>query len=84
MRSPRPTCVSDGNPLRRLLVVSKAGVVLVVMCFHSASFYGMCGWMDTDPEILSRRCSGAEGGTRMTDDGGRMTDDGVTGDRVAK
>ena len=38
MRRPRFTLVSDGKPLRRLLVRSKAGfvVIVIVMC-HTAS-----------------------------------------------
>ncbi len=35
MRRPRFTRVSEGNPLRRLLVVSKAGLIVVVC--HTAS-----------------------------------------------
>ena len=39
MRSPRLTCVSDGNPLRRLLVRSKKGAVeLVSVICHTASY----------------------------------------------
>lgn len=42
MRSPRFTCVSDGNPLRRLLVRSKKGaVVLVDMICHTASLVAL-------------------------------------------
>jgi hypothetical protein len=36
MRSPRLTCVSDGKPLRRLLITSKAQVVFVER-FHGTS-----------------------------------------------
>jgi hypothetical protein len=38
IRSPRFTCVSDGNPFRRLLVRSKKGAVIVVdVVCHIAS-----------------------------------------------
>lgn len=38
-RTPRLTCVSDGNPRRRLLVRSKKGaVVIFVVVSHTASF----------------------------------------------
>ncbi len=38
MRWPRLTLVSDGKPLRRLLVRSKAGYFLeVVLCFHDST-----------------------------------------------
>jgi hypothetical protein len=38
MRVPRLTCVSDGNPRRRLLVRSKKGaVVMCVLVCHTAS-----------------------------------------------
>lgn len=37
MRSPRFTFVSEGKPLRRLLVISKAGVVVDGMECHTAS-----------------------------------------------
>lgn len=40
MRRPRFTLVSDGNPLRRLLVRSKARFVVVVVC-HTASRVGV-------------------------------------------
>lgn len=36
MRTPRWTCVSEGYPLRRLLMVSKGNVFVVVFELHDA------------------------------------------------
>jgi hypothetical protein len=33
-RSPRFTCVSEGKPLRRLLMISKAGQIVVDVLIH--------------------------------------------------
>lgn len=42
MRRPRLTCDSEGKPLRRLLVISKAGAVFAAIgvCIHGASYVG--------------------------------------------
>ena len=36
MRRPRFTCVSEGKPLRRLLMISKAWLVVVDVLIHDA------------------------------------------------
>lgn len=48
IRTPRFTFVSDGKPLRRLLIVSKKGMLVEVLLVHGAPpFLGRIG-MDTD------------------------------------
>lgn len=43
-RLPRFTCVSDGNPLRRLLVGSKAKGVVRVLVFAHGDLLSLAGW----------------------------------------
>ena len=60
MRRPRLTCVSDGKPLRRLLMVSKAGLVVVVelVCI-TESAHG------TPPALVNKRLATLSSGTSL-------------------
>ena len=73
-RTPRLTCVSDGNPRRRLLIGSKPWLVVIVVISHDAPSSALESFRTSFQPVLPRHRHQSEvragvGQPRLNDDG---------------